>query len=323
MELWVDQRRGGIVEASHRIHAVLCDGTGRVLAQVGTDLVTTFRSAAKPFQLSASLDQLPAALVDTLPDDLVAIGAASHHGEPMHEAALRRLMGVLGVDESALLCGTHPPSHAESHAALLRAGRAPSAIHHNCSGKHAFMAAAARALAASHDYRPSAHPLQAAVLARVERATGIPAPLRVVDGCGVPCFVLPLSAMARAYAGLAALLEGSDTERASEARVVRGMRAHPWLVSGTGAFDLWLMEQGVLLAKVGALGLLCAALPGQIGLALKVESGSDAVRAVATAGFLAAELPGLLRAPLPERYWGVDNAAGQRVGDVVTRSAGA
>src|SRR2546428_6953361 len=47
----VDQIRGGVVESSHTVHAAVVDREGRLVARAGDpDLVTFWRSAAKPFQ---------------------------------------------------------------------------------------------------------------------------------------------------------------------------------------------------------------------------------------------------------------------------------
>src|SRR5437773_1596791 len=47
----VEQLRGGVVEAWHDVHVAVVDGLGRLVAKVGDpDLVTYWRSAAKPFQ---------------------------------------------------------------------------------------------------------------------------------------------------------------------------------------------------------------------------------------------------------------------------------
>jgi L-asparaginase II len=315
---WVEQLRGEVSEATHEVHAVLCDQSGRVVAQVGDDLRTTFRSAAKPFQLEACLDLLGPEAVQALPDDLIAMGAASHFGEPMHEQTVLRLMHALGTRASDLLCGVHPPAHVLSYEALLRAGKSPNVVHHNCSGKHVYMATAARLTGADLDYRPAQHSVQRAVLQRIESASATTAPQRVVDGCGVPCFVLPLSAMARAYAGLRVQKSKSG---GTLPRIVRAMAGHPWLLSGTGAFDLWLTTHGASLAKVGAGGLLCAALPGGLGMALKIASGVDHVRAAACHAVLQHVLPGMLEEALPEAFSEVRNAAGRRVGRIATRFA--
>ena len=319
--LYVEQRRGFAVEAVHPIDAVACDAAGSVRVLSGDDALTTFRSASKPFQLEVTLAQLDADVRARLSDVDLALGAASHHGEPAHLTALAALQDVLGCRVSDLYCGAHLPTHTPSAHALLARGERPTALHNNCAGKHTFMAAATHARGWAHDYRPADHPLQAAITARLAEHTGHGIVGTVIDGCGVPCFVLRLSAMARAYAALAV----AQADPSSTLGLIgRAMRAHPAIVSGSEAFDGWLMQHSVstapLIAKVGALGLLCVALPAQgLGLAIKVRSGSADARPVATEALLARYVPGVLDAPLPAGDVLVHNVAGTEVGALVTR----
>lgn len=320
-KLMVEQRRGllanGVVEAVHVVDAALCDDVGHVRMLSGSDSVTTLRSAGKPFQLAVAAEHLDDARRERLQATDLALGAASHHGEPLHVAALSELLARLGVPEEALLCGAHPPVHHASAQALYARGEQPRAIHNNCAGKHGFMAAACRDRGYPADYRPAEHPLQRAIAARVAELSQHATEHTVVDGCGVPCFALPLSAMARLYAALAREVGGGGSMLAT---VGRAMRDHPRLVSGSEAFDGWLMEQIPAIAKVGALGLLCIALPERgLGLAIKVRSGSEVVRPAAAVALLHAHLPQLLQAELPARFRVVSNVVGAEVGEIVTR----
>jgi L-asparaginase II len=318
--LWVEQRRGHVAEAVHQVHACAVDARGHVLWQIGSDLVTTFRSAAKPFQLEVSCSRLPEAMRATLAPEDLALGAASHHGEPFHVARLTQLLRKLGRMPCHLYCGAHEPSAPEAAHALYARGEQPHVLHNNCAGKHAFMAAASAAAGDAEDYRPAAHPLQRAIADNLARRADYAALSSVVDGCGAPCFVLPLSAMARCYAQLA-----EETRGAGEGvlgAIGRAFLAHPTLMSGSVSFDAWLIEQG-LVAKIGAQGLLCAALPQQgIGVAIKLESGVDAARPAAAFALLSQAWPGLLHDPLPALFSDVRNVVGDRVGELVAVGAG-
>lgn len=318
-QLFVEQRRGppeaSAVEATHSIHA-LAHETAASALWCGDDVVTTLRSAGKPFQLEVALELLTPDVRARLRSNELALGAASHHGERFHLAALDELFTRLGVSERDLLCGAHAPTHPASAQALYARGEQPSARHNNCAGKHAFMAAACRAQGWPVDYRPADHPLQRAIRARLAEHAGTE-PTHVIDGCGVPCFVLSLSAMARAYAALArALKDGAAPSTLGT--IGQAMRAHPLLVSGSEAFDGWLMQHAPVIAKVGALGLLCIAIPErELGVAIKVESGSELARAPATVALLERFLPGLVTAELPARFRVVNNVAGVEVGAIV------
>lgn len=319
MSLWaVEQRRGGVVEAEHRVHAwaveLRGDAQGQPFFQTGSDLRTTFRSAAKPFQLESSLALLPEGLARALSPAQLALGSASHHGEREHIEALECLLLTLARKREHLYCGVHEPVAVESARALRALGQTPDVLHNNCSGKHAFMAAASAAQGFAADYRPPQHPLQQGIRKQLEQRVGH-ALSSVVDGCGVPCFVLPLSSMARAYAQLAASVASADGSGLS--RIGQALMAHPRLMSGTGAFDGWLNESGGVVAKVGAQGLLCLAVPARsLGMAIKIESGVDLARPVACAALLERLLPGLLPA-LPERFYELRNLVAERVGELV------
>jgi L-asparaginase II len=116
------------------------------------------------------------------------------------------------------------------------------------------------------------------------------------DGCAAVTFGLPLSAMALAWARF-----GAATEPAP-ARLRAAMTAHPDLVAGTGRLCTELMAAlpGRVLAKVGAAGIYCAALPElSLGVAIKVADGDSEVSPPALLAVLAAVLE---RAGLTDRY---------------------
>jgi L-asparaginase II len=316
--LFIEQRRGFAVESVHAIDAVTCDASGDVRVLSGLDPVTTFRSAAKPFQLEVSVELLHERERSLLSGLDLALGAASHHGERFHVEALTRLLGKLGRREEELLCGAHPPLNQAAAEARWRQHEEPTVLCNNCAGKHTFMAAASAARDYPADYRPAEHPLQRAIEERLVQRTAYGITGTVVDGCGVPCFVLKLSGMARAYASLAR--ETRVRGPSALSAIGRAMREHPLLVSGTEAFDGWLMQHSQAIAKVGATGVLCLGVSDQsLGLAVKVSTSVEAVRPVAVMAILQRYLPGLVADELPEHWRVIKNHAGDRVGEYVAR----
>ena len=140
-----------------------------------------------------------------------------------------------------------------------------------------------------------------------------------MDGCGVVVYGMPLEAMARAYARLAAAYaRGDEVPR----RVVDAIRERPHLFGGTDRFDTVLLEEteGRVLAKVGAEGVHSAAvLDRGIGLAIKVEDGNARAQYPAVLRLL--QHLGALPATLPPRLADiatrpVRNTRGERVGTV-------
>ena len=126
-----------------------------------------------------------------------------------------------------------------------------------------------------------------------------------VDGCGIPTFGLSLERMAHAFSRLADL-EGGE-------RAMAAMRAHPELIRGPLAADTMLMQtQPGWVAKGGAEGLLCAVSADGLGIALKVEDGSQ--RAVRSA--LAAFLGRLGLEPAQLGEVPIENSRGEIVGEL-------
>jgi len=282
-EVLVEVRRGGYVESVHRGSVAVADPRGRLIAWVGDpDYYTFMRSAAKPIQALAVVET-GAYEAFGFDERELAVMCASHNGEPFHVEAVLGILRKIGLDESYLKCGVHPPYHAPSAEALVREGRTPSAVHCNCSGKHAGMLAVARHMGWELDgyWRPE-HPVQKLCLRNLAEVADYPEEKIGVatDGCGVCVFALQLRKMAQAFARLADPEDpgsGLDTRRAKAAAlVVRAMRTHPEMVDGTDGFYTVLMQSLPVVAKSGAEGVGCFGVPGRgLGGAVKVDDGNS------------------------------------------------
>ena len=302
--------RGPHVESAHRGSLAVADETGRVVAACGdSELPVYARSAAKPFQ---ALPLLAAGGERRfrLDDAAIALMCASHGGEPAHVRLARDLLRRGGFRPEDLQCGAHAPMHEPSARALVRRGETPTALHNNCSGKHAGLLLACRALGLDPgDYTNAAHPLQRRIRALLARYAGIPESriAVAVDGCNLPVFRLPLAALATAYASLfAARGRGEEAPlAAARARIVRAMVRRPDMVAGTGRFTTDFLEagKGRWIGKEGAEGVYAVALRPEgtrgrpLGLVFKIEDGSARPRDAVTL----AALERLGRLPLPIR----------------------
>src|SRR5262249_6766435 len=108
-------QRGGVIEATHVVHAALVRD-GELVASAGDPrLVTLLRSSAKPFQA------LPLARAyDDLDMRELAIASASHLALADQLDAVRLLLARASATEDDLECGPD--------------GIPPSRLNHNCSG---------------------------------------------------------------------------------------------------------------------------------------------------------------------------------------------
>jgi L-asparaginase II len=234
------------------------------------------RSSAKPFQtipliLSGAADTLG------LTDEELGVACASHNAEEPHLAAVRSILEKARLSESDLQNGTHPPLYAPAAAELARSGEEPSAIHGNCSGKHAGMLAVCVHQGwETESYRDPDHPLQRWILEIVVRFCDLRHDEILLggDGCGVPAFGMPLKNLATGFARLARGENLPDDLARAAGRVRRVMCEQPYMVAGTERFDTAVMGGTDLVSKSGAEAVFCAGSPEGWGLALKISDGA-------------------------------------------------
>jgi L-asparaginase II len=318
------RRRGEVVEGERYGHIAVVDSSGRLVASLGDPHHRTYlRSAAKPLQALALVLSGAMERFGFGPREL-ALACASHGGEPAHVETTRAMLAKIDLDETALECGVHEPLSASSAEALREARVKPTAIHNNCSGKHAGMLAACRARGfATAGYHRPEHPLQREILGHVAAFTGLaPGEIRVgIDGCSVPCFGVPLERMALAYARLARGGPGGPYASAA-ARIREAMTRHPEMVAGRGRVSTEIMMEfpGRILSKGGAQGVLCgAALEEGLGFAIKFADGFKENMGLVLARLLAElAIPGVsdgLRGP-GRFVQAQTNHKGERVGSV-------
>lgn len=272
-------RRGPLVESEHR-GALALWREGSLALEAGDVARPHYpRSATKPWQALAVLEIL-AASDFALSDAEVAVIASSHAGQPLHTEIVEGLLRKGGLGPEALRCGAHPPFHEPTARALCAAGRAPTALHHNCSGKHAGMLLACKAAgwSASGCLDPD-HPLQRAIRERLALFCGLaPEALAVgVDGCGAPAFAAPLASVARAFARLGAPGSVAFPE-APWRRLLEAVRREPLAYSGEERFAsrLTALLGDRLFMKDGAEGFCGVALRDRgEGFALKILDGAQ------------------------------------------------
>jgi len=276
--------RSGFVESVHRGALVVTGPDGSARRALGDVVSPVFpRSSNKPLQ---AVGMLRAGL-DFTGEDL-ALACASHSGEPGHVKRVLELLAAAGLHENDLACPPDFPLHVPS----MRDAAEPRRVMMNCSGKHtAMLTTCVRAGWPTSGYESPDHPLQQAIAAAVTELTGEPIAHTGVDGCGAPLFAFSLTALARAFGRVALATDGPAWTVAS------AMRAHPWLVAGTGREDTELMSAvDGLVAKGGAEGVHAFALPDGFAVAMKIDDGNKracAPLAVEALRYLGVDVSGL------------------------------
>ncbi|WP_263250084.1 asparaginase [Saccharopolyspora rosea] len=286
----VELVRSGLREGVHHGSVVVLDADGSVLRALGAVDVPMYpRSSLKPAQAAGMLR----AGVE-LPEPDVALGAASHSGEDGHLERVREVLERYGLTEDDLQCPPDWPLGTAARDARATAGFGKQRITMNCSGKHAAMLATCVQRGwSTEDYLSPKHPLQQVIQDTVVELADEPVAVTSVDGCGAPLFAISLTGLARLFQGIRGL------------PVADAMRAHPWLVAGTGREDTELMGAVPgLVSKIGAEGVIAFALPDGRAVAVKISDGADrarlpvAVGALRALGVRSAELDELAESPL-------------------------
>ena len=292
----VEVTRGSIVESRHRGAISVVDGDGRTVLALGDVERPVFpRSAVKAMQ-ALPLVESGAADAFGFGNRELALACASHSSEPEHVALAAGMLERAGRDVRVLECGCHWPFDQHVLIDLAKSGAEPTALHNNCSGKHAgFVATAVHAEIDPEGYSGFGHPIQKEIRAVMEALTGtaLGKDNCGTDGCAIPTYAVPLARLAGGFSQMATG-RGLERERAKAAkRLIEACMAEPFYVSGTKRACLRLMEAapGRIFAKTGAEGVFCAALPEKgLGIALKCDDGGTRAAEAMVAATLAALL---------------------------------
>jgi len=304
---------------------IVVDGAGKTIFSLGdTDAAVFPRSACKAMQ-ALPLMETGAADAYGFGNKELALACSSHNGEPEQVALAAAMLAAAGRDVSALECGAHWSISQDVVIAQARSLDHPTALHNNCSGKHAgFVCACCHSGEETASYVAYDHPLQREIRGVMESLTG--AALAHdncgIDGCSIPTYAVPLKGLAH---GFAKMVTGHGLEpvraRASK-RLVEACMAEPFYVAGTRRACTRLMQTapGRIFAKTGAEGVFCAAIPEKgIAIALKCEDGATRAAETMVAATLArffTDEPDVQASLMAQANYAMRNWNGIHVGDV-------
>jgi L-asparaginase II len=266
--------RGQGIEAIHTAAIAVVDGDSRLTHALGdSEQVFFSRSSIKPLQALPLVEAGGLARFGFGPEEL-ALCTASHNGSDQHRAIVAGMLQLLGLDESALQCGTGLPLQLKLFGKYPLHGEDQDPLRHNCSGKHSGFLALARVLGQPLEtYLDPTGEVQTRVRSAVATACEVDAAslLLGTDGCSAPNFALPLRNLAVGFKNLA------TADDPARSRVREAMLGHPLLVSGERRldYDLSLAFPGRILVKGGAEALLLLAFrEPALGIAIKVVDGA-------------------------------------------------
>jgi len=288
----VELTRGSIVESTHYGSVVVISSNGKIIISYG-DANTPFflRSSAKPFQALALIEHGGAEKYNLSLKE-IAILCASHSGTDAHISVLRVIQKKIGIQESDLQCGVHPPYDKQTQEQLLLSDEKPTSLRHNCSGKHTAMLAFAKMIGAPlNTYLEINHPVQQAILKIFAEMCSIEVENVQLgtDGCSAPVFAIPLKNAALGFARFGDTRDLNQTRADACTLIFKAMIKYPEMVAGPGRFDTLFMHTsaGRIMSKSGAEGYLAMTIspntiksgsPG-MGMTIKISDGDLEQRA--------------------------------------------
>jgi L-asparaginase II len=273
--------RGGAVESQHRGAWVVCDSSGTAIDGLGSWKVPIFtRSSVKSMQALPLLETGAAARFGYT-DAEVALALSSHNAEPCHTDLVSGVLSRLGLSVDDLQCGAQSPGDSDTRNKLRDAGRKPTALHNNCSGKHAgFLALSIHLGVPVADYLKPECASQRLIRKAVLDMTGMRDEdmYTATDGCSAPTFRMPLSALATAFARMSNPGDLPPLRRAACERMLASVAQYPHLIAGHHqriCTDIARVTNGRLFPKIGGEAVYAIGVRGQDrALAIKVDDGN-------------------------------------------------
>lgn len=245
--------RNGLVERQHSGFILCLDSENKIIYQKGNfnNYACFLRSCAKPFQalpliLSETYEHFNFTLTE------LAVCCASHTGSSIHTELIKGILNKAGKNENDLKCGIHPPLDKKTELDLIKQNIPFTALHNNCSGKHAGMIAVCQKKGwDTTDYLGKNHPLQKWIKKLTQEYCCLNDDnyYETLDGCGTPVGGMLLPQMAEGFLNLLKTKEGQ--------LIVKSFLLNPFIIGGEGRIDSFIINKSnnKLFAKVGAEGL--------------------------------------------------------------------
>lgn len=276
----IESYRGSTLESFHRGAISIVDENGEEIFAYGNTMQWCYpRSTMKlfqhlPFLLSGLFEE-----VGLTPSQL-ALMCGSHNGEDVHVKEAISILDKNKIDSSKLQCGAQWPELKDDQIKLFGKSKTPSALHNNCSGKHAgFLLYCQLRNWPLQNYLDPEHPLQKEIRKVVAEIYEFPEENLEIgtDGCSAPVYAMPLKHQALAYKNLVNPSNQLKDYKEHLDTVVKACTSYPEMVAGSKRYctDIMKVAGDQIVAKTGADGVYCMALRNQKwGIAIKIDDGS-------------------------------------------------
>ncbi len=275
----VEVFRGGVLESFHRGSICVVNEEGEIVFQLGNPQQICYPRSAMKFVQAIPLIAMGGVEKFGFTEEEIAIFCGSHNGESRHLEVVRSILHKIGSTEQDLNCGAQYPTHKKDADQLVRTDTKPSAVHNNCSGKHAGMLALCKLLGHSTtDYLAPKHPIQLLILEYVSKFYAYPIEKMVcaLDGCSAPVYSIPVYNQALCFMNLVNPVNFGENEQVACKTLMAALGKYPFMVAGSKRYCTDLMELCApqIIGKTGAEGVFCMGFPEQkLGVCIKIDDG--------------------------------------------------
>ena len=275
----VEVYRGGILESFHRGVVCVVNELGDIVFSLGDPMQLCYPRSAMKFVQALPLIELGGIEKFGFTLEEIAVMCGSHNGEAEHLRVVRSILQKINMPEEALGCGAQYPTHKKDADALIMHQTKPTAIHNNCSGKHAGMLALCKLLDFNtQDYLNPLHPVQQLILDYVAAFYEYPKEKMVcaLDGCTAPIYSIPAYHQAICFRNLVEPSQFEKVRQEACKTLVEAISQYPFMVAGTKRYctDMMQICAPEIIGKTGAEGVFCMAFTKQkLGVCIKIDDG--------------------------------------------------
>lgn len=257
---------------------VIVDKAGNIVGCSHKPLLdkVAVRSVAKPIQ------SLPVLLLGLhkkyhLTKREIAVLSSSQLAQSQQVAAICSVMRKTGLREEELIVSPECPAGRIAFEKWQAAGGEKLKRYHPCVGNHIALALAQRELTGSTQYY---YCFESAIQKEVLRLMGVFCEcsstdiIRIIDGCGIPSFVLTMKQVAVAYRNLVCPSDRFNAKYTYACRKnLAAIWSNPLMLEGDGCLSTIISAERGTLAKTGQEGILAIGLE-RIGYGIAIQSST-------------------------------------------------
>ncbi|MBQ7916758.1 MAG: asparaginase [Firmicutes bacterium] len=279
-EVLFNEYREDVLENIHEGMVCVVNKDGIVASVGDTQWTCFYRSCSKQIQVLPVIMRELDMKYGLTPQE-TAIFSGSHCADPEHVAVLESILAKTGLrEDQMIMLPTYTVRDCEKDR-LLREGKPPRKIYHNCSGKHLAMMLLARELGEPvEQYWVRESKTQQEILHVISQLTDVPVPeIKIgVDGCGVPVYAVPFHTIAKSYLRMMCPeLITDETLRQAVERNMDMIHAYPNMISGKDNLSTVICSNPDLCGKDGAMGVYTMGIKSMgLGVVFKIINGSQA-----------------------------------------------